>query len=208
MTASRRSSHTASAPSFAREEQRIEHTLQEKMFSLSGEDFKVKDLSGSDVLYIDGGNINLGGWVLDKLAFKDAATGQKFCSVERRKAIAMSTCYDIYSADGSELLCKVERDFLSMTPSACIPPRSASFALPSMCPVKFLCSRPLCLSVSLACSLPCPLVPAEYKFYYEGDANPFADFEAEGSFTDRTYTFKAGGPLGGTIAKVRRAPGS
>ena len=183
------------------------YTLQEKMFSLSGEDFKVKDLSGSDVLYIDGGNINLGGWVLDKLAFKDAATGQKFCSVERR-AIAMSTCYDIYSADGSELLCKVERDFLSMTPSACIPPRSASFALPSMCPVKFLCSRPgYCLSVSLL-RAPCLArwCPAEYKFYYEGDANPFADFEAEGSFTDRTYTFKAGGPLGGTIAKVRRAP--
>lgn len=92
------------------------YTLQEKMFSFSGEDFKVKDLEGNDVLYIDGGNINLGGWVLDKLAFKDASTGQKFCSVERR-AIAMSTCYDIYSADGSELLCKVERDFLSMTPS-------------------------------------------------------------------------------------------
>ena len=47
------------------------YTLQEKMFSFSGEDFKVKDLEGNDVLYIDGGNINLGGWVLDKLAFKD-----------------------------------------------------------------------------------------------------------------------------------------
>ena len=43
-----------------------------------------------------------------------------------------------------------------------------------------------------------------YKFYYEGDMNPFADFEAEGSFLDRTYTFKAG--WGDTIARVRRSP--
>ena len=33
--------------------------------------------------------------------------------------------------------------------------------------------------------------------------NPFADFEAEGSFLDRTYTFRASGD---TIARVRRAP--
>lgn len=177
------------------------YTLQEKMFSFSGEDFKVKDLEGNDVLYIDGGNINLGGWVLDKLAFKDASTGQKFCSVERR-AIAMSTCYDIYSADGSELLCKVERDFLSMTPSM-------------RCLIFLLLLLLFAPSLSLPPSLPLPLTSllaisfaprSEYKFYYEGDANPFPDFEAEGSFTDRTYTFKAGGPLGGTIAKVRRAP--
>ena len=168
------------------------YTLQEKMFSFSGEDFKVKDLSGNDVLYIDGANINLGGWVLDKLGFKDAASGQKFCSVERR-AIAMSTCYDIYNADGSELLCKVERDFLSMTPSEC--PCRHPLSILSTCSPRI--NNPPCLCVCRA---------AEYKFYYEGDANPFADFEAEGSFTDRTYTFKAGGPIGGTIAKVRRAP--
>ena len=43
-----------------------------------------------------------------------------------------------------------------------------------------------------------------YRFYYEGDLNPFADFEAEGSFADRTYTFKAG--MGEVIARVKRAP--
>mmetsp|Transcript_38379 Transcript_38379/g.127072 ORF Transcript_38379/g.127072 Transcript_38379/m.127072 type:complete len:253 (-) Transcript_38379:151-909(-) len=135
------------------------YQLQEKMFSFSGEDFRVRDLSGQEVITIDGGNINLGGWVLDKLAFKEASSGAKFCSVERR-AIAASTCYDIYSADGGECVAKVEREWMSMTP--------------------------------------------KYKFYYEGDANPFADFEAEGSFLDRTYTFKAG--WGDTIARVRRAP--
>ena len=61
-----------------------------------------------------GGNINLGGFVLDKLAFKETSTGQKFCSVERR-ALAASTCYDIYSPKG-ELLAKVEREWLSATP--------------------------------------------------------------------------------------------
>jgi uncharacterized protein YxjI len=133
------------------------YALQEKMFSFSGEDFRVRDIAGNDIIIIDGGNVNLGGWVLDKLAFKDSA-GKKFCSVERR-AIAASTCYYIYSADGKECVAKVERQWMSMTP--------------------------------------------KYSFYYEGDANPFADFEAEGSFTDRTYTFKAGGD---TIARVRRAP--
>jgi uncharacterized protein YxjI len=136
------------------------YTLQEKMFSFSGEDFNVKDLSGETVINIEGGNINLGGMVIDKLGFKDG-TGKKFCSVERR-IVAASTCYDIYSADGKELLCKVEREWLSMTP--------------------------------------------KYQFYYEGDDNPFGDFYAEGSFADRVYTFKAGGPMGGTIARVTRAP--
>ena len=42
--------------------------------------------------------------------------------------------------------------------------------------------------------------------YYEGDANPFGDFYAEGSFTDRTYTFKSGGLGGEMIARVRRDP--
>ena len=52
--------------------------------------------------------------MLDKLAFKETSTGQKFCSVERR-ALAASTCYDIYSPKG-ELLAKVEREWLSATP--------------------------------------------------------------------------------------------
>lgn len=120
------------------------YTLQEKLLSFSGEDFRVKDIEGNEVMIIDGGNINLGGWVLDKLAFKDAE-GKKFCSVERR-AIAASTCeclrsdcrhcnrhldgclclhqsvpnastgYDIYSPDGKELLAKVEREWMSVTP--------------------------------------------------------------------------------------------
>ena len=133
------------------------YVLQEKMFSFSGEDFEVKDLSGGRVIQIDGANINLGGFVLDKLAFRDAG-GQKFCSVERR-ALAASTCSDIYSADGKTLLAKVERDWIPASP--------------------------------------------KYKFYYEGDMNPFADFEAEGSFSDRAYTFRAGGDC---IARVKRAP--
>ena len=136
------------------------YQLQEKMFSFSGEDFSVKDLSGNTVINIEGGNINLGGVVIDKLGFKDAS-GAKFCSVERR-IVAASTCYDIYSGDGKELLCKVEREWLSMTP--------------------------------------------KYQFYYEGDDNPFGDFYAEGSFSDRKYTFTAGGLHGDTIARVTRAP--
>mmetsp|Transcript_14808 Transcript_14808/g.32111 ORF Transcript_14808/g.32111 Transcript_14808/m.32111 type:complete len:254 (-) Transcript_14808:241-1002(-) len=132
------------------------YVLQEKMLSLSGEDFRVRDIAGETVMQIDGANINLGGWVVDKLGFRDAH-GAKFCSVERR-ILAASTCYDIYSGDGNELLAKVEREWLSATP--------------------------------------------KYKFYYEGDMNPFADFHAEGSFLDRAYTFKAG--WGDTIARVRR----
>merc|ERR1712224_872068 len=49
------------------------YTLQEKLFSFSGEDFRVKDLSGHEVMQIDGGNVNIAGKVIDKLAFKDAA---------------------------------------------------------------------------------------------------------------------------------------
>ena len=32
------------------------------------------------------------------------------------RAIAASTCYDIYSADGGECVAKVEREWMSMTP--------------------------------------------------------------------------------------------
>ena len=42
-----------------------------------------------------------------------------------------------------------------------------------------------------------------YKFYYENDMNPFPDYRAEGSFSDRQYTFKAGN--GDTIARSFRA---
>ena len=90
------------------------YALQEKLFSFSGEDFSVKDTAGDEVIKIEGANVNIGGMVIDKLGFKDAA-GRKFCSVERR-VVAASTCYDIYSADGKELLCKIEREWLSMTP--------------------------------------------------------------------------------------------
>ena len=31
------------------------------------------------------------------------------------------------------------------------------------------------------------------RFYYEGDLNPFPDYTAEGSFSERQYTFKSGG---------------
>lgn len=135
------------------------YKLQEKLFSLSGEDFKVMDVAGEEILRIDGGNVNLGGMVVDKLAFKDMS-GTKLFSVERRMMSA-STCYDIYSPDGSELIAKIEREWLSMTP--------------------------------------------KYQWYYEGDDNPFGDFYAEGSFSDRTYTFKTPGGMQ-TIARVARAP--
>ena len=111
-----------------------------------------------EVLQIEGFNVNVGGMVVDKLGFKDSS-GTKFCSVERR-IVAASTCYDIYSADGKDLVAKIEREWLSMTP--------------------------------------------KYQFYYEGDDNPFGDFYAEGSFGDRTYTFKSPGGVE-TIARVRRA---
>lgn len=62
---------------------------------------------------MQGFNINLGGFVLDKLGFNDAR-GEKFCSVERR-ALAASTCYDVYDTRG-QLLAKVEREWLSATP--------------------------------------------------------------------------------------------
>ena len=42
----------------------------------------------------------------------------------------------------------------------------------------------------------------EYKFYYEGDLNPFPDMKATGSFLDRKYTFTSGS--GDVIARVGR----
>ena len=132
------------------------YVLNEKLFSLSGEDFTVKDVAGNKVIEIDGGNINIGGWVLDKLAFKDA-NGNKFCSVERR-IVAATTCYDIYNTKGT-CIAKIDREMITLTP--------------------------------------------KYKFYYEGDLNPFPDYYAEGSFLDRIYTFKSGN--GEVIGKASKA---
>ena len=131
------------------------YVLQEKMLSFSGEDFRVRDAAGEEVMRIEGANVNLPGvGVIDKLGFKDAK-GRKFCSVERR-ILATTTCYDIY-VDGA-CVAKIDREMFSAAP--------------------------------------------EYKFYYEGDLNPFPDFKAEGSFSARKYTFKNGG--GETIARVSR----
>lgn len=136
------------------------YQLKEKMMSFSGEDFSVTDLMGEEVIKVEGANVNLGGVVIDKLFFKDK-TGARMFSVERRM-LAASTCYDIYSADGSTLIAKIEREWLmALTP--------------------------------------------KYQFYYEGDDNPFGDFFAEGSFSDRKYTFKTPGGAE-NIAKVSRAP--
>ena len=182
------------------------YQLQEKMFSFSGEDFRVRDLSGQEVITIDGGNINLGGWVLDKLAFKEASSGAKFCSVERR-AIAASTCYDIYSADGGECVAKVEREWMSMTPKYKVGPPESTREYPrvrqstSDRPAGFAPSQRLTPRVALVpgavgrghaapfyyerATRPRPPTPHPHprrQFYYEGDANPFADFEAEGAF--------------------------
>ena len=131
------------------------YVLNEKLFSLSGEDFCVKDVAGNKIIEIDGGNINLGGFVIDKLAFKDS-NGKKFCSLERR-IIAATTCYDIYDTKGA-CIAKIDREMISLT--------------------------------------------SKYKFYYEGDMNPFPDYYAEGSFLDRVYTFKSGN--GEVVGKASR----
>jgi len=131
------------------------YRLQEKLFSFSGEDFRVRDQSGTEIIEIDGGNINIGGWVLDKLKFKSHQTKEVLFSVERR-AIATTTCYDIYRE--GECIAKIEREMFALTP--------------------------------------------KYKFFYEGDMNPFPDWTAEGSFSERKYTFKNG--MGETIARVGR----
>ncbi|KAL1511312.1 hypothetical protein AB1Y20_006117 [Prymnesium parvum] len=131
------------------------YVLKESMFSFSGEEFTVRDTEGNTVLRVEGANVNLGGFVIDKLGFKDSA-GNKFMSVERR-ILAATTCYDIYNPSG-ECVAKVDREMFSATPV--------------------------------------------YKFFYEGDANPFPDFKAEGSFSSRMYTFYAG--LGDKIARVNR----
>ena len=68
--------------------------MQEKLLSFSGEDFRVRDTSNAVVMEIDGKNVNIGGYVLDKLFFKDCESGEVAFSVERR-AIAASTCYDV-----------------------------------------------------------------------------------------------------------------
>lgn len=131
------------------------YVLRESMFSFSGEDFRVRDIHGDEVIRVEGANVNLGGFVIDKLGMKDAL-GNKFCSIERR-VIAATTCYDLYEPNGT-CIAKIERVWLSASP--------------------------------------------KYNFFYEGDANPFPDFSAEGSFSERRYTFKNG--LGQTIARVSR----
>lgn len=131
------------------------YVLQENMFSMSGEDFRVRNTAGDTVINIVGRNINIAGKVVDKLEFQDSA-GSKFASVERR-ILATTTCYDIYN-NGGECVAKIDREMFSATP--------------------------------------------EYKFFYEGDLNPFPDFKAAGSFSERRYTFKNG--LGETIARVSR----
>jgi len=120
------------------------YTLREKLFSFSGEDFQVYDQAGNEVFKVNGKNINLGGFVIDKLYFK-TMDNEDICSVERR-IVATTTCYDLYR-DG-KCIAKIEREMFSVTP--------------------------------------------KYKFFYEGDLNPFPDFTAEGSFSERKYTFKNG----------------
>ena len=95
------------------------YVLQEKLLSMSGEDFVVRDIAGNVVIQIEGFNVNLGGFVLDKLGFKDAG-GAKFMSVERR-ALATTTCYDIYDPSGT-CVAKVDREMFSLTPTyKCVP---------------------------------------------------------------------------------------
>lgn len=90
------------------------YVLQEKLLSLSGEDFRVRDASGREVITISGANLNIGGAVLDKLYFKptDSAAGEEF-SVERR-IVAASTCYDLYR-DG-RCIARIERELFSLSP--------------------------------------------------------------------------------------------
>ncbi|KAJ1634204.1 tubby C-terminal-like domain-containing protein [Pavlovales sp. CCMP2436] len=91
----------------------VVYQLQEKaLFSLSGEDFRVRDASGQEVLSIAGFNVNLGVLVIDKLGMRDPS-GNQFASIERR-IVAASTSYDIYHDE--KLLGKIERKLFSFTP--------------------------------------------------------------------------------------------
>ena len=107
------------------------YQLQEKMFSLSGEDFRVRDIHGDEVIQIGGANINIGGVVVDKMYFKDAS-GKQFCSVERR-ILATTTCYDICEYGGvssverlcaQEPLSRAARARVAQTSTASASPRS------------------------------------------------------------------------------------
>jgi len=89
------------------------YVLQEKLLSWSGEDFRVRDSAGRTALQVSGANVNLGGWVADKLRLTDAE-GRDVCSVERR-IVAATTCYDLYR-EGA-LLGAIERRLLAWTPT-------------------------------------------------------------------------------------------
>ena len=54
-------------------ERAASYVLQEKLLSFSGEDFGVRDTEGNTVIQIEGGNINLGGMVIDKVRVCSAA---------------------------------------------------------------------------------------------------------------------------------------
>lgn len=107
-------SEYALAPA-ASEERR--YSLREKLLSVSGEDFTVLSESGSKVFEIVGTNkvpFGVGGVVLDKLSLRNKA-GKELCTIERRLA-ALATAYDVYDVKG-DLVCKVERDIVSLTPT-------------------------------------------------------------------------------------------
>ena len=57
-----------------------------------------------------------------------------------------------------------------------------------------MCARALAQWGGRACRLTAGAGTCDARrFYYEGDLNPFPDYTAEGSFSERQYTFKSGG---------------
>ena len=59
------------------------YVLQEKLLSLSGEDFGVRDTEGNTVIQIEGANLNLGGMVIDKVCHAQARVRHSGCAAAR-----------------------------------------------------------------------------------------------------------------------------
>ncbi|GMI27963.1 hypothetical protein TeGR_g9629 [Tetraparma gracilis] len=91
--------------------------INERLLSISGEDFIVRSPDGKPQYEVTGSNkvpFGVGGLVLDKLELRSCSPSALVCSVERR-LLAAATAYDIY-VKGS-CVAKIERDVISLTPS-------------------------------------------------------------------------------------------
>jgi len=94
------------------------YVVREKLFSISGEDFAIVTEEGAPAFDCVGSNkvpFGLGGFVLDKLELRGAGS-RKLCGSIERRAVAVTTAYDVYDEGGS-CIAKIERDIVSLTPS-------------------------------------------------------------------------------------------